>query len=173
MPERLLDAVLPERGPTRDAVGGGASVSLSDVDVINPPGSVERLLYDARTTTPEYFMGVIPESHETVRAALVESQFARSYVTYPKVLTDESGGVKRKAASVWVYRPWPLSHFQFHIPLFDVPGEDAVYVYYHHEYNWLRHPLEHLDAEYLNPRFERDRVVSLFESAGLTLRTAE
>ncbi|MFT4945147.1 MAG: hypothetical protein ACI9K3_001090 [Halovenus sp.] len=168
---RLPDGTLRERLSVGDTVGGRPSVSLPDREALGPRRSVERRLADSQTTTPEYFVGVVPESHGTVRAALAESGLGRSYVTYPKMLEDETSDIQREAASIWVYRSWPLAHFQLHVPLFEAPDEEAVYVFSHHEYNWLRHPVEHLDAEYLNPEFERDRVVELLESAGLTVRT--
>ena len=160
-----------------DAVpGAGLAVQSPSVErpAVSLPDrlrSVRERMQDSQTTTPEYFVGVVPESHETVRAALAGSPLDRSYVTYPKVLNDKTRGVEREAATIWVYRSWSLAQFQLHVPLFEAPEEDAVYVFYHHEYNWLRHPVEHLDAEYLNPEFGRDRVVELLETAGLTVET--
>jgi hypothetical protein len=168
--DRLPDGTLRERLSVVSGVSR-PSVSLPDRTVFRPRESVEQRLTDSQTTTPEYFLGVVPESHETVQTALAESALDRSYVTYPKVLDSEPGNDEREAASIWVYRSWPLAHFQLHVPLFEAPDEEAIYVFYHHEYNWLRHPVEHLDAAYLNPEFERDRIVELFESAGLTVRT--
>lgn len=141
--------------PTRDALLYGETDGVPD--------------RDSPTTTPEYFVGVIPHSHSTVVSMLEESKFQRSYVTHPKVLSDDEFGIHQSAASIWVYRPWSLSHFQWHVPLFEMESEDAVYVFFHHEYNWLRHPAEHYDAEYLNPEWGRDRVMDLFDSAEITL----
>lgn len=145
-------------------------------DVSDSVPSPQRLLYgetdgvpdrDSPTTTPEYFVGVVPQPHSEVVSMLEDCPLQRSYVTHPKVLSDDEFDVHQSAASIWVYRPWSLSHFQWHVPLFELESEDAVHVFFHHEYNWLRHPAEHLDADYLNPEWGRDRVLDLFETAGI------
>jgi len=144
-----------------------------DHDGVFDREALESRLYDSTTTTPEYFVGVIADSHDSVVDRLESSQFGVSRVCYPKTLADED--LEYSAASTWVYRSWPLSHFQLHLVLFELPTDagEEVYAFYHHEYNWLRHPLNHLEAEYLNPEWERDTTVDLLESAGLTVRTCE
>ncbi len=135
---------------------------------------IDRDTHESRTTKPEYFVGVIPDPHETVADALsADSDFGPSYMTYPKFLTDEEFDIRVEADSIWVYRSWSFAHFQLHVPLFTLPDENGVYVFYHHEYNWIRHPSIHKEADYLNPEWGRDRVVELFTDAGLEMQTGE
>jgi hypothetical protein len=156
--------------PEFDRNLSGPSVALPDSDSIVGGGDIEARVYDTQTTTPEYFVGVIPADHDTVTGRLADSEFGASRVTYPKTLDDD---IDYDESSIWVYRSWALSHFQLHVPMFEVEHGDrpVVYVFYHHEYNWLRHPVNHLDAEYLNPDWERDVIVDLIEAAGLTVKT--
>jgi len=165
---------------TRPAVGkrlGAASIerpSLPDTEeMILEREGVDRETHESPTTTPEYFVGVIPESHDTVLERLEESAFGLSRVTYPKILDDDEFDIRVEASSVWVYRSWSFSHFQLHVPLFEIPGEDGVHVFFHHEYNWLRHPSTHKEGEYLNPVWGREQVLELFDDAGLTVQTSE
>ena len=148
------------------------SVSLDSAEAyILEREGIDPETHESRTTSPEYFVGVIPESHETVSETLSSSDFGQSYITRPKFLVEEEFGIRREASSIWVYRDWSFSHFQLHVPLFELPDESGVYVFYHHEYNWLRHPTIHREGEYLNPEWDRDRVVELFDEAGLEIRT--
>lgn len=144
-----------------------------DGDGITDGDRFESRLYDTQTTTPEYFVGVIPAGHETVVGRLEDSAFGVSRVSYPKALAEAEADCP--ASSSWVYRSWPLSHFQLHLVLFELPGEEgeSVYAFYHHEYNWLRHPVGHLSAEYLNPEWGRDTTVDLLETADIPIRTCE
>lgn len=135
---------------------------------------IDRETHESRTTKPEYFVGVIPEPHQTVADALrADSDFAPSYMTYPKFLTDEEFDIRVEADSIWVYRSWSFAHFQLHVPLFTLPEQNGVYVFYHHEYNWIRHPSIHKEADYLNPEWGRDRVVALVTEAGLEMQTGD
>lgn len=126
---------------------------------------------DAKTTSPEYFVGVVPESHDRIVEKLRDSTLGVSYVSYPKRPSDDR--LDPSADSSWVYRSWALSHYQLHIVLFEVEtaGSDAVYVFCHHEPNWVRHPVGHLRQGYLNPTFGRRRTVELLEAAGLSVDT--
>ena len=156
---------------------GSASIerpSLPDTEaMILEREGIDRETHESPTTTPEYFVGVIPESHDTVLEQLEESAFGLSRVTYPKILDDDEFDIRVEAASVWVYRSWSLSHFQLHVPLFEIPGEEGVHVFFHHEYNWLRHPSTHKEGEYLNPVWGREQVLELFDEAGLTVQTSD
>jgi len=145
-------------------------VALPDSDDIVGREDIEAHVYDTQTTKPEYFVGVIPATHDTVVEQLADSEFSVSRITYPKTLPDD---IDYDESSIWVYRSWALSHFQLHVPLFEIEcdGGPVVFVFYHHEYNWLRHPVNHLDAEYLNPDWERDAIVDLIEATGLTVET--
>ena len=172
----------PELGEhlTRQSVEqrlGSASIerpSLPDTEaMILEREGIDRETHESPTTTPEYFVGVIPESHDTVLEQLEESAFGLSRVTYPKILDDDEFDIRVEAASVWVYRSWSLSHFQLHVPLFEIPGEEGVHVFFHHEYNWLRHPSTHKEGEYLNPVWGREQVLELFDEAGLTVQTSD
>jgi hypothetical protein len=170
---RVTDTAIRERlpAPAIDRDLSAPPVELPDSDDIVDRDRIEAHLYDTQTTTPEYFVGVIPEDHDTVSERLAESAFGVSRITYPKTLADED--IDYLASSIWVYRSWPLSHFQLHVPLFEVTDDDepVVYVFYHHEYNWLRHPARHLDAEYLNPEWGCDEIIDLIEAADLPLKT--
>ena len=172
----------PELGEhlTRQSVEqrlGSASIerpSLPDTEaMILEREGIDRETHESPTTTPEYFVGVIPESHDTVLEQLEESAFGLSRVTYPKILDDDEFDIRVEASSVWVYRSWSLSHFQLHVPLFEIPGEEGVHVFFHHEYNWLRHPSTHKEGEYLNPVWGREQVLELFDEAGLTVQTSD
>jgi hypothetical protein len=186
--DRFARSVLRERVPTaefedsRAEITERVSVPEIDPDLAAPPVAlpdsddivgredIEAHVYDTQTTTPEYFVGVIPADHDTVVQQLADSEFGVSRITYPKTLADD---IDYDESSIWVYRSWALSHFQLHVPLFEIEcdGQPVVYVFYHHEYNWLRHPVNHLDAEYLNPDWERDAIVDLIEATGLTVET--
>jgi hypothetical protein len=156
---------------------GSASIerpSLPDTEaMILEREGIDLETHESPTTAPEYFVGVIPESHDTVLEQLEESAFGLSRVTYPKILDDDEFDIRVEAASVWVYRSWSLSHFQLHVPLFEIPGEEGVHVFFHHEYNWLRHPSTHKEGEYLNPVWGREQVLELFDEAGLTIQTSD
>lgn len=167
---RLLGTDVRNRVASADV---RSSVSVPDPEeyILEREG-IDPETRESRTTKPEYFVGVIPESHDDVLEVLKsDSDFGPSYMTYPKFLTDEDEDFRIEATSIWVYRSWAFAHFQLHVPLFEPPGEDAVYVFYHHEYNWIRHPSIHKESDYLNPEWQRDRVVELFEEAGLEINT--
>lgn len=78
----------------------------------------------------------------------------------------EAGG----ASSSWVYRPWLFSHYQLHVNLFEDPDAEEVFVYCHHERNWLRHPISHLRQSYLNPEWGREQIIELLADTELSLR---
>lgn len=156
---------------SRQSVPGRLQLSKAQLPSSGVFDDSERLVEFERsqTTTPEYFVGVIPESHESTMEKLRESELGVSYVSYPKSLADED--VQSAGSSSWVYRSWPLSHFQLHILLFEVTPESVLYVFCHHEPNWLRHPVSHLRQAYLNPTWGRAKTVELVESAGLPVDT--
>ena len=178
----LGDRLSPESGTSTAGLSERVPVPEINRDLSAPPVTlptsddivdreeIEARVYDTQTTTPEYFVGVIPADHDTVVQQLADSEFGTSRITYPKTLADD---IDYDESSIWVYRSWALSHFQLHVPLFEIEcdGQPVVYVFYHHEYNWLRHPVNHLDAEYLNPDWERDVIVDLIEATGLTVET--
>jgi hypothetical protein len=129
------------------------------------------LLERSDTTTPEYFVGVIPEDYESVVDKLEPSALGVSYVSYPKTLPQD--GVDCQHRSSWVFRKWTFGHFQLHVDLFELANDDEslIYVFCHHEANWLRHPISHLRTAYLNSAWGRTRTVDLLQESGLPLQT--
>lgn len=128
-------------------------------------------LQDSESTTSEFFVGIVPSSHEAVTEELVDSKLSASYISYPKVLPD--GSIEVVESSSWVYRSWLLSHFQLHVVLFELSNADSVvHVFCHHESNWLRHPVQHLRRGYLNSEWGRIQTVELLEESGLSVKTS-
>lgn len=190
---RLREGLSPSRVGARrpfvsgDLLSGPRLSSVSEPTLPVPDEAWERIdgvgsplsrfedLSDGETTSPEYFVGIVPESHETVRERLADSRLGVSYASYPKHLPDEELECLEKSS--WVYRSWSLSHFQLHVVLFEaVPAESdridgPVYVFCHHEPNWLRHPVRHLRRGYLNPAWGRNLTVELLESCDLPVYT--
>lgn len=133
----------------------------------HPGDAVPARLQDCQTTTPEYFVGLVPDTHDALARKLTDSALGVSYVSLPKSLPAD--GPTATAASSWVYRSWPLAHFQLHIVCFEIEAGDgpAVLVYCHHEPNWLRHPLRHLSRRYLNPAWGKERTRAVLDDAGV------
>ncbi len=124
----------------------------------------------SQTTTPEYFLGTVRCDHKTVIRTLHESGFGVSYVSYPKTIADDD--VAYASKSSWVYRRHILAPYQTHIIIFETDDEAPVlYIFYHHEYNWIRHPIRHLRKEYVSPENSGEHVLRLLESAGLDVNT--
>lgn len=131
---------------------------------------LERLstyISESTTTSEEYFVGIVPESHATAVERLKQSnRLSRSYVSYPKSLVDES--VSYVNRSSWVYRESALSHFQLHVVIFEMPFErETLYVYCHYELNSVRHPILHLRKAYLDPEIGKGATIKFLDEVDL------
>ena len=93
----------------------------------------------------EFFCGLLHSTHQEVFEEMFRTRFRHSFVSYLKERNDKF------AVSTWVYRRWILAPLQLHVILFE--GEDTIYVYAHHEYNSIRHPIKHLRLEYINSEY--------------------
>ena len=93
----------------------------------------------------DFFCGLLHSTDKEVFEKMFRTQFRHSFVSYLKERNDNF------AVSTWVYRRWIFAPFQLHVILFE--GEDTIYVYAHHEYNWMRHPIKHLYLEYINSEY--------------------
>lgn len=171
-PPRLSNHILQQLRAVPTLLGGGRE------QLPTSPAQLVDTFYESSTTTTEYLVGVIPSSHSTVASELSETELNASYISYPKRLAGNAAALVRSdgshpvsASSSWVYRPWLFAHFQLHVFLFENATSSQVYVFCHHEPNWIRHPISHLKLEYLNAEWGRMQVVELFEETDLSLRT--
>ncbi|MFA9425457.1 hypothetical protein [Natronorubrum sp. A-ect3] len=90
---------------------------------------------------PDEYVGTIQYGLGEFRADLETMSFAPEPIASLKIHRDG-----RQSAGSWVRRPSSFSTWQLHIALF-VTDTDAVDVFAHREYSWLRHPYKHYTAE--------------------------
>lgn len=86
---------------------------------------------------PSEYVGTVQRGLEEFRPELETMEFAPEPVASLKVHRDG-----RYSAGSWVRRRSRLDDWQLHVTLFQ-DGRDAVEVFAHREYSWLRHPYKH------------------------------
>ncbi|WP_246998753.1 hypothetical protein [Halosolutus gelatinilyticus] len=86
---------------------------------------------------PDEYVGTAHYGLDEFRAQLQEMAFEPEPIASLKVHEDG-----RLSAGSWVRRKSPIATWQLHVALFE-NGGDAVDVFAHREYSWLRHPLKH------------------------------
>jgi len=72
----------------------------------------------------------------------------------------------RPSAGSWVRRRSPMADWQLHVTLYQ-DGRDAVEVFAHREYSWLRHPYKHYVGEGWDMNAGVTRMRSLLEDHGV------
>ena len=93
------------------------------------------------TQHPSEYVGTVERSIREFRPALESMQFTPEPVASLKVHRDG-----RLSAGSWVRRQSTMADWQLHVTLYQ-DGRDAVEVFAHREYSWLRHPYRHYRGE--------------------------
>lgn len=86
---------------------------------------------------PDEYVGTVQYGLEGFRSDLEAMSFAPEPIASLKIHRDG-----RLSAGSWARRKSPLATWQLHVALF-TDGGDAVEVFAHREYSWLRHPYKH------------------------------
>ena len=113
---------------------------------------------------PDEYVGTVQYGLSEFRSDLEAMSFAPEPVASLKVHRDG-----RLSAGSWARRPSHLSSWQLHVALF-VNGSNAVDVFAHREYSWLRHPYKHYTAEGWDTAGGVDRMRSLLSRHDVTFR---
>ncbi|NUB90835.1 hypothetical protein HTZ84_13665 [Haloterrigena sp. SYSU A558-1] len=113
---------------------------------------------------PDEYVGTIPYGLETFRADLEAMAFEPEPIASLKIHRDG-----RLSAGSWARRRSPLATWQLHVALFQ-DGADAVDVFAHREYSWLRHPYRHYTCEGWDTEGGVERVRSLLADHDVTFR---
>ncbi|WP_436347346.1 hypothetical protein [Natronorubrum sp. FCH18a] len=114
---------------------------------------------------PDEYVGTIQSGLGEFRADLERMAFAPEPVAALKVHRDG-----RLSAGSWVRRRSPLATWQLHVALFE-SGGDAVDVFAHREYSWLRHPYKHYTGEGWDTDSGVERMRSLLSKHDVAFRT--
>ena len=93
------------------------------------------------TQHPAEYVGTVQRDLRAFRPDLEAMAFAPEPIASLKVHRDG-----RQSAGSWVRRRSPLADHQLHVTLYR-DGRDAVEVFAHREYSWLRHPIAHYRGE--------------------------
>ena len=93
------------------------------------------------TQHPAEYVGTVERGLTDFRPDLEAMAFSPEPIAALKVLEDG-----RFSAGSWVRRQSPMADWQLHVTLFQ-DGRDAVDVFAHREYSWLRHPVAHYRGE--------------------------
>ena len=113
---------------------------------------------------PDEYVGTIPYDLEAFRADLEAMSFDPEPIAALKVHRDG-----RLSAGSWARRRSPLATWQVHVALFR-DGADAVEVFAHREYSWLRHPYKHYTCEGWDTEAGVERVRSLLTDHDVPFR---
>ncbi|QFU84156.1 hypothetical protein GCU68_09605 [Natronorubrum aibiense] len=113
---------------------------------------------------PDEYVGTIEYGLGEFRSDLETMSFAPEPIASLKVHRDG-----RRSAGSWVRRASPLSRWQLHVALFIADG-DAVDVFAHREYSWLRHPYKHYTGAGWDTRGGVHRMRSLLSEHDVAFR---
>ncbi|MFC7232605.1 hypothetical protein ACFQMM_16695 [Saliphagus sp. GCM10025308] len=113
------------------------------------------------TQHPSEYVGTIERDLRAFRPDLEAMAFAPEPIASLKVHEDG-----RFSAGSWVRRRSPLADWQLHVTLFQ-DGRDAVEVFAHREYSWLRHPYKHYVGDGWDTSGGVDRMRSLLRGHGI------
>lgn len=116
------------------------------------------------TMHPSEYVGTVERELRSFRPDLEAMSFAPEPIASLKVHEDG-----RKSAGSWVRRNSPLDDWQLHVTLFQ-DGRDAVEVFAHREYSWLRHPYKHYTSEGWDTTGGVKRMRSLLSDHGVSFR---
>ncbi len=113
---------------------------------------------------PDEYVGTIQYGLGEFRSDLETMSFAPEPIASLKIHRDG-----RQSAGSWVRRPSPFSTWQLHVALF-VTDTDAVDVFAHREYSWLRHPYKHYTSEGWDTHGGVKRMRALLSEHDVTFR---
>lgn len=116
------------------------------------------------TQHPAEYVGTVEGSIREFRSDLESMSFTPEPIASLKVHRDG-----RLSAGSWVRRRSPLADWQLHATLYR-DGRDAVEVFAHREYSWLRHPYRHYRGEGWDTDGGVERMRSLLETYDVAFR---
>lgn len=111
------------------------------------------------------YVGTVQQSLEQFTATLQEGGFDWDPLAWyhrPPVGSEPNGS--------WTYRRSLLGDRQLHVILVD-RSSDSLDVFAHEEYNWLRHPIRHLQNSGVNREAGRDVMRRWLESRNVAFET--
>lgn len=114
------------------------------------------------TQHPDEYVGTVQRGLHEFRSDLEAMSFTPEPIASLKVHQDG-----RLSAGSWVRRASPLATWQLHVALFE-SGTDAIEVFAHREYSWLRHPYKHYTCEGWDTSSGVKRMRSLLSDHGVT-----
>ena len=120
--------------------------------------------YAQCTIHPSEYVGTVHRCLTEFRPELETMEFVPEPVASLKVHRDG-----RYSAGSWVRRNSRLDDWQLHVTLFQ-DGRDAVEVFAHREYSWLRHPYRHYTSKGWDTVAGVDRMRRLLSEYGITYR---
>ncbi|QSW97891.1 hypothetical protein [Haloterrigena alkaliphila] len=113
---------------------------------------------------PDEYVGTIPYGLGEFRSDLQEMSFEPEPIAALKVHRDG-----RLSAGSWVRRQSALASWQLHVSLFRTDA-DAVEVFAHREYSWLRHSYKHYTGAGWDTEAGVERMRSLLSDHDVTYR---
>lgn len=113
---------------------------------------------------PDEYVGTVQYGLGEFRSELREMAFEPEPIASLKIHRDG-----RLSAGSWARRNSPLASWQLHVSLFQTDRE-AVDVFAHREYSWLRHPIKHYRGDGWDTASGVERMRSLLSTHGVTFR---
>lgn len=113
------------------------------------------------TQHPREYVGTVERGLRDFRPDLEQMAFSPEPIASLKIREDG-----RPSAGSWVRRRSPMADWQLHVTLYQ-DGRDAVEVFAHREYSWLRHPYKHYVGEGWDMNAGVTRMRSLLEDHGV------
>ena len=113
---------------------------------------------------PSEYVGTVHRNLDEFRPELETMEFVPEPIASLKVHRDG-----RYSAGSWVRRNSRFDDWQLHVTLFQ-DGRDAVEVFAHREYSWLRHPYKHYTSKGWDTVAGVDRMRRLLSEYGITYR---
>lgn len=116
------------------------------------------------TQHPSEYVGTVQRGLGEFRPVLADLEFAPEPIASLKVHRDG-----RLSAGSWVRRRSALATWQLHVTLFQ-DGHDALELFAHREYSWLRHPYKHYTGVGWDTASGVERMRSLLDDHGIQFR---
>ncbi|WP_290817961.1 hypothetical protein [Halovivax sp.] len=116
------------------------------------------------TQDPDEYVGTVQRGLADFRADLESMAFTPEPIASLKVHRDG-----RRSAGSWVRRRTALADWQLHVTLYWNERE-AIDVFAHREYSWLRHPYKHYRGVGWDTEAGVERMRSLLSSHGVGFR---
>ncbi|MFP8955655.1 hypothetical protein ACLI4Y_02925 [Natrialbaceae archaeon A-CW3] len=114
------------------------------------------------TQHPSEYVGTVEQSLSDFRPDLEAMAFSPEPIASLKVHEDG-----RFSAGSWVRRKSPMADWQLHVTVYQ-HSREAVEVFAHREYSWLRHPYKHYVGEGWDTTGGVKRMRSLLSNHGVT-----